>query len=147
MDKTLEFKCTTSRGRDTYGYNIVSLYVDGSKETSCNGGGYDMQGTALGDYIAREYQTRLLAIKEQAHRAYYYDADKNFITEHNDGGLYGMQYDKDKKRVSLDGACGFRSIEIIAEKIGLHLTYLRTKGNASTLYTLMDEDDDYQRIG
>lgn len=59
---TLEFKWTVSRGRETYGYNICSLYVDGCKVASCNGGGYDMRGTALGRYIARAYADRLNAL-------------------------------------------------------------------------------------
>ena len=39
---TLKFKYTTSRGRDSYGYNICSLWVDGEKKASTCGGGYDM---------------------------------------------------------------------------------------------------------
>lgn len=62
---TLEFKFGTSRGRDTYGYTICSLYVDGHKVASCNGGGYDMKGTALGRYIARTYAARLRALKPE----------------------------------------------------------------------------------
>lgn len=72
MTKTLEFKWTTSRGRDTYGYNICTLYVDGRKAARCNGGGYDMKGTCLGDWVARAYRDRLLDLKpedmpEQSH--------------------------------------------------------------------------------
>lgn len=58
--KTLKFKWTVSRGRNTYGYNICSLWVDGVKVTSCNGGGYDMKGTAFGGWIAKAYQDELL---------------------------------------------------------------------------------------
>jgi hypothetical protein len=61
--KTLEFKWTVSRGRDTYGYNICSLYVDGRKASSCDGGGYDMEGTALGTWLARAYAERLVGLK------------------------------------------------------------------------------------
>lgn len=63
--KTLEFKWTVSRGRDTYGYNICTLYADGVKVARCNGGGYDMKGTCLGSYIASAYADRLLALKPQ----------------------------------------------------------------------------------
>jgi hypothetical protein len=38
--KTLKFKYTTSKGRDSYGYNICSLWVDGEKVSSTCGGGY-----------------------------------------------------------------------------------------------------------
>jgi hypothetical protein len=60
---TLNFVWTTSRGRDTYGYNICSLYVDGRKVSACNGGGYDMKGTSLGNWIARAYADRLLKLR------------------------------------------------------------------------------------
>jgi len=68
----LEFKWTVSRGRDTDGYNICSLYVDGRKVASCNGGGYDMKGTALGNWIAKAYADRLRKLRlskfpEQSH--------------------------------------------------------------------------------
>lgn len=59
---TLEFKWTVSRGRETYGYNICTLFVDGSKVAACNGGGYDMQGTSLGDWVARTYRDRLMTL-------------------------------------------------------------------------------------
>lgn len=60
---TLEFRWTVSRGRDTYGYNVCSLYVDGTKVAACNGGGYDMEGTCLGTFIARNYGERLRGLK------------------------------------------------------------------------------------
>lgn len=60
--KTLEFKWTVSRARNTYGYNICSLYVDGKKVAAYNGGGYDMQGKSLGYYLARAYSDRLVKL-------------------------------------------------------------------------------------
>ncbi len=59
---TLEYKWGVSRGRDTAGYTICSLYVDGTKLESCNGGNYDMRGTVLGHWIARAYKDRLLKL-------------------------------------------------------------------------------------
>lgn len=69
---TLEFKWTESRGRDTYGYTICTLYVDGRKVARCNGGGYDMKGTCFGSWLASAYADRLNALKpkdmpEQSH--------------------------------------------------------------------------------
>lgn len=60
----LEFRWSVSRGRETAGYNICSLYVDGKKVASTCGGGYDMQGTVLGSYIAGAFADRLLKLKE-----------------------------------------------------------------------------------
>jgi len=62
MNRLLEFKWSVSRGRDTYGYNICSLYVGGRKVSSCNGGGYDMKGTALGHWIEKEFADQLVKL-------------------------------------------------------------------------------------
>lgn len=62
---TLEFKWTVSRGRDTYGYNICSLFVDGVKRAACNGGGYDMEGTSLGNWMQKEFKEELLALRPE----------------------------------------------------------------------------------
>jgi hypothetical protein len=40
-------------------------YVDGKKVARCNGGGYDMKGTDLGDYIARAYADRLMKLRPE----------------------------------------------------------------------------------
>jgi hypothetical protein len=71
--KNLEFKWTTSRGRDTYGYNICSLYVNGYKVSSCNGGGYDMKGTALGNYIAKAFPDKLMQLNNEFYGLTYHD--------------------------------------------------------------------------
>jgi len=60
---TLEFVWSVSRGRDTYGYNICTLYVDGTKAARCNGGGYDMKGTCLGLWIAKRFSDELVKLK------------------------------------------------------------------------------------
>jgi hypothetical protein len=64
----LEFKWTVSRARDSYGYNICSLYVNGRKVAACNGGGYSMDGTNLGTYIEQEFREDLIS-KEFAEKA------------------------------------------------------------------------------
>lgn len=58
----LEFKWSTSRGRETYGYAICSLYAHGTRVASCNGGNYDMKGTSLGHWIAKAFRDRLLRL-------------------------------------------------------------------------------------
>ena len=59
----LVFKWTVSKGRNSYGYNICTLFVDGKKHNACNGGGYDLQGTCLGNWIAREFEKELLKLE------------------------------------------------------------------------------------
>lgn len=128
----LTFKTTVSRGRDTYGYNIVSLYVDGKKETSCNGGGYDMHGTALAMYIEREYQSRLLSIADRAYTTTEEGAGLGWTREKNEDGLYGMTLRIPKcgmHSIELDGGCGITSIERIAKAAGITLTSTKTGKN------------------
>lgn len=60
---TLEIKWTTSRGRDTYGYNVCTLYADGRKVARCNGGGYDMEGACLGNWLTYAYPDRLRELR------------------------------------------------------------------------------------
>lgn len=135
----LTFKTTTSRGRDTYGYSIVSLYVDGVKTTSCNGGGYDMQGTALALYLQREYQERLMSIADRAYTTRTQNEDMTWEKVENKDGLYGMsatQMRKSDRRelmpihVTLDGGCGQNSIEKIAEAAGITFTSTKTGRNS-----------------
>jgi hypothetical protein len=89
---TLELKYTTSRGRETWGYNICSLWVNGKKVSSCNGGGYDMKGTALGNWVARAYADRLLKLTpDQMDKQSHYDYESK--TRKEDGRyFYGLTY-------------------------------------------------------
>lgn len=124
---TLTFKFGTSRAADSYGYNLVSLWVDGKKVSSCNGGGYDMKGTALGDWIMKQFPEELK--KLPAHNG----ADNT--------GYYGLRFwDTEKKeyvsvynpncKVILDGGCGFSSIERVLVAIGYRLKWLNTASNS-----------------
>jgi hypothetical protein len=60
---TLEVTWGTSRGRDSYGYTTCSLRVDGKRRAYCNGGGYDMRGTVVANFIASEFRAELNALK------------------------------------------------------------------------------------
>lgn len=123
--KNLHFKWTVSRGRDTYGYNICSLWIDGYKVASCSGGGYDMKGTCLGDWLQNEFQNRLkqivLPVLQQGDRSTF----------------YGSGWNKEKNSVYCDGAAGFSSMRRIGEAIGITLEYDRNseKSKNSTWYT------------
>jgi hypothetical protein len=55
----LQFRWTESRAQDTYGWNVCTLYVNGEKAARCNGGGYDMEGTVLGLWIANRFAGEL----------------------------------------------------------------------------------------
>ena len=124
MGKTLKFKWTVSRGRDTYGYNICSLWIDGQKVSSCNGGGYDMKGTALANWMEEEFQNQLRKLPS------------NYGSGDNKEGYYGLSFYNTKTRkrqhrfsknvesACLSGACGFSSIERILNAIGYKLEYI-----------------------
>ena len=121
--ETLVFKWTTSKGRNTYGWNICTLKDrKGNKISSTCGGGYDMKGTAFGDFIADYFGEQLKRLT-----ANYGSFDK--------GGFYGLRHyntrtRKSQKRASkhtrttIDGACGFNCMLTILEKIGFSLTFI-----------------------
>ena len=99
---------STSRGRNTYGWNICSL-KGGAKTYRATGGGYDMQGTVLAYYLEAEYQEALQTLAK--------DKDKA-------SKLYGMTM-LPCGQVLLDGACGLSSVENIAEAAGIKVASQR----------------------
>ena len=135
--KTLKFKYTTSRGRDSYGYNICSLWVDGEKQSSTCGGGYDMKGTALGNWIARKFQNELLEFKEEFYGLKFYDPNwqpsteclekekKDELTKLTGLARYQDFYKQSSKLPTdkhtipqINGSCGVSSVERILNAIG-----------------------------
>jgi hypothetical protein len=118
MKKTLLFKWTTSRSRDTWGYSICSLWVEGKKVAWCKGGGYDMVGTCLGDYIAMTFQDKLKTL--------------------NPAEFSGLI--ENKGRILCDGGCGFSSMEYILNALGYRLQYHKTSGQNS-LYTISPKEE------
>ena len=124
----LAVRWSTSRGRDTYGYNICSVTDQAtSKRYSCNGGGYDMLGTSFGRWLTETYQNALHEIGDRAHVTY----NESFVVTRRVDGLYGM-YRYADGRISLDGACGIESMLKIAKAlgIGVHATWDR-KGHTT----------------
>lgn len=61
----LKEKWTVSKGRDSYGYNICSLWHGDIKVATCNGGGYDMQSTVISNFINLYFQDRLNSITSE----------------------------------------------------------------------------------
>ncbi len=112
----LKFKWTVSRGRDTYGYNICSLWVDGRKVSSCNGGGYDMKGTALAEWMQEK------KFKEEIKKL---DPEKYYGLSEYEGKRY------------LDGACGFNCMTAVLNAVGYKLIFVDSTRNDSTY--LMDK--------
>lgn len=64
IGETLTIRWGTSRGRDSYGYTTCSLRNHrGERVAACNGGGYDMRGTVIGNWIAATFPNELRALK------------------------------------------------------------------------------------
>ena len=122
--KSLSVKWSISKAQDTYGYNICTVVNDDNGERfKCLGGGYDMLGTSLANFIEKEYQAELIAKYEQAY-AQYVDS-KRLDDGTNKQGFYGMTAHYQNglvTHITLDGGCGINSIErIIKEVLGLTL--------------------------
>ncbi|QBE66828.1 hypothetical protein [Pseudoduganella lutea] len=99
----LSLSWSTSRGRETYGYNICRLDDRNTgRRFRCMGGGYDMIGTVFGMWLEETYQDRLQALRG------------------TEGTFYGLRFLNDGK-ASLDGGTGINSMTTIAEAIGLEV--------------------------
>lgn len=142
IPQTLTISTGTSRGRDTYGYAIVRLRdSDTGKFYRCNGGGYDMVGTVLADWLTDVHQDALRALGRG--RAYYFADTGRYVTNQSPDALYGMTWHSDG-RVRLEGACGVESVRRIAEAAGVVLRSLPSK-HGETAGWLVVEDDDRPR--
>ena len=121
--KSLTVKWSISKAQDTYGYNICTVINDDNGERfKCLGGGYDMLGTSLANFIEKEYQAELIANHDQAYSLRGYPENMQDASKQ---GFYGMTAHAkggECYKVSLDGACGISAIErIIKEVLGLTL--------------------------
>lgn len=115
----LTLRYGTSRGRDTYGYNLVTATSTrtGRKYRTC-GGGYDMAGTVLGDYLQDVAQDRLRALRDTVTLREYGGTGWTCGADH---ALYGLTWAPDG-RACLDGGCGLSSMERIATAVGIDLS-------------------------
>lgn len=132
QNNLLTLSWSTSRGVNSYGWNICRLddRQTGKRFRTC-GGGFDMVGTVIGEWLMSRYQDRLQAIGDRA--GSYYSKAGGYKTHRVPGSsmpfgdidrsyYYGMTRNDDTKRVSLDGACGVETMLRVAEAIGLTVT-------------------------
>lgn len=94
-----------SRGRDTYGYNTCTAYVDGNKIARCMGGGYDMTGTVLGDVMEHLFKEEL---------QHFADKQEKSEQGQRETSHYGL-FRRDDGTVYLDGGCGRNSMETVLQ--------------------------------
>lgn len=154
----LSIKWTVSRGRETYGYNIVTLTASTTgKRYSCNGGGYDMKGTVFGQWLEDVHQDALVNIGHRAHsrlvQAEPHGTYERIQSTRSDS-LYGMtEYDEPSQikgdaargfrriSVKLDGACGLDSMRRIAEAIDLTVVAGERDRNGNALGYIVTADE------
>lgn len=115
-NKYLKIKHSISRGRDTYGYNIVTLW-DGNKRYATCGGGYDLLGTVFGEWLKCNYLERLKALKpyDEKYSMDFYN-QHGYQPQQENYGLFCRN-----ENLSLDGGCGLDCMISLARKIGLKI--------------------------
>ena len=140
INSNIEIRWTVSCAKSTYGYNICSLWEAGKKVASCKGGGFDMPGTVLGNWLKLNYASRieklyapkffgLIFVKKRNNR----DCD---CVDASNEYKYLKKY-SNGCRISLDGSCGWSNMEKVAGAIGLTIKQDYTSEKLQT-YTVID---------
>jgi hypothetical protein len=138
----LEFKWSTSRAPD--GYNICTLWHRGERLAHCTGGGYDMAGTALGDWMEAQFQSELMALAGRSKIDRYHQDTQTWErpepkSQWQSGSqFYGLTHYHQAGqpvRVSLDGACGWESMRTILQALGWDVRFI-TENRHAKVYLL-----------
>jgi len=128
-----QIKYTTSRAPETYGWNVCTLYTWGTddikpqKAARCKGGGYDMAGTCLGEWIEKTFPDELKKLSSDP---------GSRSTWNTRGTFYGLNFYDPARRayrkywrpgyiLHVDGACGFSCMEKILNRLGIRLAKVR----------------------
>jgi len=111
----LKFKWITSKGRFTYGWNICSLYIDGKKVGSVNGGNYDMKGSVFGTWVQSQFKDDLINLDKEYNALKFLNKDRCASSKFHTDVFYSP---------SIDGACGFESVSRIVEDLGYKVTFI-----------------------
>tara|TARA_R100001086_G_scaffold246240_1_gene178186 strand:- start:611 stop:1060 length:450 start_codon:yes stop_codon:yes gene_type:complete len=120
LGKNWRYNVLTFRYSGGVNGNIVKVLDkrgDIIKGVRCTGGGYDMTGTCLGQFIEQNFPEQ---IKRLDTRDFYGLTHWNTKTKKR-------QYKSSKNtRTTINGACGMNSMRNILEKIGFKLEYIVT---------------------
>lgn len=132
---TLKITHGESKARDTYGYPTVTLKDEQGRRFKCMGGGYDMFGTVLAEWLQAAYPDKAARL---ASRAYYTYTDHSLMV--NDRGLYGVYHDTEKGTVRIDGAVGQTTVERLAkEEFGLTIRAILNHRGHTTGWTVTED--------
>ena len=136
----LNISWSVSRGQDTYGYNICRLddVRTGKRYRTC-GGGYDMIGSVLGDWMEDRFQDELRALVADLPKQKYGGTSYMQISEEINPKYYGLTISPDGK-VCLDGACGVSSMQQIGRALGLKFQWLGNRKGHTTGYFISKEE-------
>jgi hypothetical protein len=130
QEKYLIVKRSISRGRNTNGYNIVTIW-DGNERYSCSGGGYDLLGTSFGYWLWANYKE---SIQKSLRPLRWGDQGRG------EDQLYGYVAVSNTEPGYLDGGCGLECMIQIAERIGLRVRQLcERKGCYTTGFIIGEE--------
>lgn len=111
----VEWRWTVSRGRDTYGYDICTCTADGVPVGRCNGGGYDMHGASLAEFLND-------AFPDEVKRLARGNARRN-------RPLYAV-----RGRGGINGACGLDCVVDCMKAMGLSVK--RMVGTNGTMFVI-----------
>ena len=136
----LNISWSVSRGQDTYGYNICRLddVRTGKRYRTC-GGGYDMIGSVLGEWLEDRFQEELRALVADLPKQKYGGTSYMQISEEINPKYYGLTISPDGK-VCLDGACGVSSMQQIGRALGLKFQWLGNRKGHTTGYFISKEE-------
>lgn len=99
-----------------------------------------MVGTVIGEWLQDRFQTRLLAIRDRfdAYQgaAYIKSSAPERIRLY--GAVLHFATNGKPQRISVDGSCGFTSMEAIAEAIGVKLNATANRKGHLTGYVFLD---------
>lgn len=133
---TLHLKWSVSRGCDTYGYNICSLWINGrEKVASTCGGGYSMTGAVLGAWIKKQFSEELKKLRPADYYglSFWDDRAKKYRKKYRDG-----------YKIKVDGACGMESMNKILGAIGFGLDWPVVRKSNLTVFELKKAEDLYK---
>lgn len=133
----LSLSWSTSRGVDTYGYNIARLDDQNTgKRYRCMGGGYDMTGTVFAQWLQDVYQSELVDLVKTIPMV---ECGYHIKGHLKNETLYGLNVTP-KGNVTLDGACGLSSMITVCDALGLDVERTcNRKGHTTGFYVTSKE--------
>ena len=127
LDENWRYGVLTFRYSDGVNGNIVKV-VDKRGEiikgVRCTGGGYDMTGTCVGQFVEQCFPEQIKRLDSREFYGLHHWNTKSKKRQHRSS---------ENTRTTIDGGCGMNSMRNILEKIGFKLEYINeTRGKVDT---------------